>query len=70
MHSEEEGRADLSRVAGGFTLPLLARGEQRQKCQCSPGCLAQPAVGTPQDALLLYAIGIQGQKENKRMKVK
>lgn len=70
MHSEEEGRADLGRVAGGFTLPFLACGEQRQKRQRSPGCLGQPAVGTPQDALLLYVIGIQCQKENKHIKVK
>ena len=70
MHSEEEGRADLSRVAGGFTLPLLVHGEQRQNHGCSLGCLGQPAVGTPQDAFLLYAISIPGQKENKHIKVK
>lgn len=63
MHSEEESSGDLSALAGVFALTFVLCGEERQKHQCSSGCPGQPAVGAPQDALLLDDTGFQGQKE-------
>lgn len=61
MHSRGESRADLGSVADGFTLHFWQGTEA--KAWVLSGCAAQPAVGTPQDELLLCMINIPGHKE-------